>query len=102
MKLPKGLLPQKAVAEDLCISLVTLWRARNSAIPGFPAPIIIRKMVFWKKDDLPRLEEALLQFEGRKHFEKQRRHSKQLALRKRTLKPKRRARGHDQRQQELF
>jgi hypothetical protein len=69
MRFPKDLVPQKAVADDLCVSLVTLWRARQSGIPGFPQPVVIRNMIFWRKDELQQLEDALLKFEGRGRFE---------------------------------
>ncbi|MEP7210833.1 MAG: hypothetical protein ABI740_08350 [Alphaproteobacteria bacterium] len=72
MKFPAHLVPQKVVADDLCVSLVTLWRARQSGIPGFPEPIVLRNMVFWRKDDLGQLEDALMKFEGRGKFEKRR------------------------------
>lgn len=38
MRIPKDLVPQKAVAEDLCVSLVTLWRARRSGLTGSDVP----------------------------------------------------------------
>lgn len=98
-------MPQKAVADDLCVSLVTLWRARQSGIPGFPEPVIYRNMVFWKKADLDKLEDALLKFEGRSKFEERRDRSKRIAaLTKARPQPKRlkRARRSDERQQDLF
>ena len=106
MKL-KDYLPQKAVADDLGVSLATLWRARNSDLPGFPSPTIIRGQIFWKKSDLQALEDALMQFRGRSTFERQRAHERKVqALVK--LKPlaKRKRRSSDRRssssQQELF
>ena len=72
MKFPANLIPQKVVADDLCVSLVTLWRARRSGIPGFPEPIVLRNMIFWRKEDVGQLEDALLRFEGRGKFEKSR------------------------------
>jgi len=69
MRIPKDLVPQKAVAEDLCVSLVTLWRARRSGLSDFPEPVVLRNMIFWKKQDLQQLEDALLRFEGRGKFE---------------------------------
>jgi hypothetical protein len=70
VKIPRDLAPQKVVADDLCVSLVTLWRARRSDIPGFPPPVILRNQVFWKRSDLDRLENALLQYRGRVAFER--------------------------------
>jgi hypothetical protein len=105
MKFPSNLVPQKAVAEDLCVSLVTLWRARQSDIPGFPAPVIFRNMVCWKKCDISKLEDALLKFEGRNKFEERRDRSKKIAaLAKSHPQPKRmkRPRRPDERQQDLF
>lgn len=72
MKFPADLIPQKVVAGDLCVSLVTLWRARRSEIPGFPEPIFLRNMVFWRKSDVSQLEDALMKFEGRGKFEQRR------------------------------
>ena len=72
MKFPANLVPQKVVAGDLCVSVVTLWRARRSGIAGFPEPVILRNMVFWRKDDVGQLEDALMKFEGRGKFERSR------------------------------
>jgi hypothetical protein len=105
MKVPPDLVPQKVVADDLCVSLATLWRARRSNLPGFPAPVIVRNMVFWKKADLGKLEDALLHFEGRGKFEQERERSKRVAvLAKARPQPKRikRARRPDERQRDLF
>lgn len=76
MRLPKDLLPQKAVADDLCVSLVTLWRARKSNIPGFPEPVMFRNLVCWRKEDMAKLEDAVLRFRGRVEFEKGRKSQK--------------------------
>jgi len=105
MKVPADLVPQKVVADDLCVSLATLWRARRSNLPGFPAPVIIRNMVFWRKADLGKLEDALMQFQGRGKFEQERERSKRIAVMTRARpQPKRtkRARRPDQRQRDLF
>lgn len=105
MRFPKDLVPQKAVADDLCVSLVTLWRARQSGIPGFPEPVIIRNMIFWRKDDVQQLEDALLKFEGRGRFEADRqREARNERLMSQLPKPKRqrRVREPDQRQLDFF
>jgi hypothetical protein len=105
MKFPADLVPQKVVADDLCVSLVTLWRARQSGIPGFPEPIVLRNMVFWRRDDVGQLEDALMKFEGRGKFEQRRtgmkRNASLIAARP---KPKRQARlaRSDKRQLDLF
>lgn len=102
----KDYLPQKAVAEDLGVSLPTLWRARNSNLPNFPAPTIIRGQVYWKKSELQALEDAILQFRGRSVFESQRDHANKVkALIKAKPSPKRKPRQQSRRdssQQELF
>ena len=91
MKFPADLVPQKVVADDLCVSIVTLWRARRSAIPGFPEPVVLRNMVFWRKNDVGRLEDALMKFEGRGKFEEHRvRAQRNERLMKARPKPKRR------------
>ena len=69
MRIPKDLIPQTALAADLCVSLVTLWRARRSGLSDFPEPVVLRNMIFWKKQDLQQLEDALMRFEGRGKFE---------------------------------
>jgi predicted DNA-binding transcriptional regulator AlpA len=102
----KDLVPLKAVAEDLCVSKSTLWRARQSNLPGFPEPTIIRRQVFWKRSELDALEDALLQFKGRSVFEEHRAHARKVAaltkkrpaLRRKPRSPKR---GPSS-QQELF
>ncbi len=105
MKVPADLVPQKVVADDLCVSLATLWRARRSNLPGFPAPVIMRNMVFWRKADLGKLEDALMQFEGRGKFERERERAKRIAVMTMARsQPKRikRTRRPDERQRDLF
>lgn len=104
MKLPKDLLPQKAVADDLCVSLVTLWRARKSNIPGFPEPVMFRNLVCWRKQDLEKLEDAVLRFRGRVEFEKGRKTQKAAAALRRARPPtlKRRAAIKQTIQSDLF
>lgn len=79
MKFPSDLVPQKVIASDLCVSIVTLWRARRSGIPDFPEPVVIRNMVFWRKADVDRLEDALMRFEGRGKFERDRKGARRNA-----------------------
>jgi hypothetical protein len=105
MKVPADLVPQKVVADDLCVSLATLWRARRSNLPGFPAPVILRNMVFWRRADLAKLEDALMQFQGRGKFEQERERSKRIAaMTTARPQPKRikRRRRPDERQRDLF
>lgn len=68
MKL-KDHLPLKKVLAELGVSRTTLWRAMNSNIAGFPAPTIIRRLVYWRKSEIPALEEAVLRYRGRCVFE---------------------------------
>mgnify|MGYP000433303693 CR=1 FL=1 len=104
MRIPKDLVPQKVVAEDLCVSLVTLWRARKSNLPNFPEPIVMKNMIFWRQKDLPRLEDALLRFRGRAEYEKQRRLEKAAAAlsRVRGTAARKRARSRKPAQRDLF
>jgi hypothetical protein len=105
MKVPADLVPQKVVADDLCVSLATLWRARRSNLPGFPAPVIVRNMVFWRRADLGKLEDALMQFQGRGKFEQERERSKRIAVMMKARsqsKPIKRVRRRDGRQRDLF
>jgi hypothetical protein len=80
------LIPQKAVADELCVSITTLWRARSSKLEDFPAPVIVHGGVFWKKTDLAQLEDALLKFKGRGVFERNRKAERTLK-RLRAAKP---------------
>lgn len=66
------------MADELCVSITTLWRARKSKLEGFPPAVIIQGAVFWKKSDLPQLEDALLTFKGRGVFERNREAAKKL------------------------
>lgn len=94
MKL-KDVLPQKAVADELCVSITTLWRARNSKLENFPEPVMVRGAVFWRKADLEQLEEAILTFKGRGVFERNREAVRKLkrlqATKKSPLRTPRRA-----------
>lgn len=90
MKL-KDHLPLKAVADELGVSRWTLWRAARSDIADFPAPLIIRRRVYWKRTQIEALEAALLQYQGRCAFDRRRRHGKvvrKLAQAKRVARPK--------------
>jgi hypothetical protein len=106
MKFPPDLVPQKVIASDLCVSLVTLWRARRSGIPGFPEPVVIRNMIFWRKDDVQQLEDALMQFEGRGRFEADRARAKRAVVIERALSKVKRSkhtpRESDERQLHLL
>lgn len=82
----KDLIPQKAVADELCVSITTLWRARSSKLEGFPTPVIVQGAVFWRKADLDQLEDALLKFKGRGVFERNREAERKLK-RLRAAKP---------------
>ncbi len=80
------LIPQKAVADELCVSITTLWRARSSKLEGFPPPVIVQGAVFWRKADIDQLEDALLKFKGRGVFERNREAERKLK-RLRATKP---------------
>ena len=71
-------MPQKAVADELCVSITTLWRACSSKLEGFPPPVIVQGAVFWRKADLDQLEDALLKFKGRGVFERNREAERKL------------------------
>lgn len=92
MKL-KDYLPLKAVVEDLGVSRWTLWRAAASDIPDFPKPTRVGRQVFWKKSEVDALEAALMRFQGRCVFDRQRAHSKKIKAlterRPRSTRPKR-------------
>lgn len=106
MRFPSNLVPQKVIAEDLCVSVVTLWRARQSNIPDFPEPVVIRNMIFWRKEDVQQLEDALMKFEGRGKFEDARTRAKrntELEKKRSRHRPAQRPQApQDQRQMNLF
>jgi predicted DNA-binding transcriptional regulator AlpA len=78
------LVPYKVVLAEMGVSRNTMWRAARSNIAGFPPPIVIRRLVFWKRGDLERLEEALMRYQGRCAFERQRSANKKVASLKKT------------------
>ncbi len=75
----RDLIPLKVVVDEQCVSRATLWRARKSGIPGFPAPLVIRRQVFWRRADLGKLEAALMLYRGRVEFERTRQAEKKVA-----------------------
>lgn len=75
----RDLIPLKVVVDEQCVSRATLWRARNAGIPGFPAPVVIRQQVFWKRGDMDKLEAALMLYRGRVEFERTRQAEKKVA-----------------------
>lgn len=72
MKKRDDLIPLKQVAEEVGMSRTSLWRATRSNIPDFPAPVVIRRFVYWRREDLERLDAALMRYLGRVNFERQR------------------------------
>jgi len=83
------LVPLKRVADEVGVSRATLWRARQSNIPDFPAPVIIRHLVYWRRADLKRLEDALMQYQGRVRFERRREAQRKVDQIKKTAAPSR-------------
>ena len=106
MKL-RDYLPLKAVCDDLGVSRWTLWRAARSDISDFPKPMRVGRQVFWKKSEIEALEAALMQFQGRCVFDRNRRQLKvrqKLAQAKKTaMASKKSGRGNSsQQQRDLF
>jgi len=66
-----ALIPHKRALARLGLSRTTVWRAMNSQIADFPAPVLVRKRIYWHEEDLPRLEQAMLRYAGRTVFEAQ-------------------------------
>lgn len=85
------LVPLKLVAEEVGMSRTSLWRAARSAIAGFPPPVVIRRLVYWRRQDLDRLDDALARYRGRVEFERQREAQRRIARLQQKLKraPKR-------------
>ena len=82
------LIPLKRVADELGVSRATLWRATRSGISGFPAPTTIRRLVYWKRAELGRLEDALMHYKGRVSFERQRSAERKVEQLKKTATPR--------------
>jgi len=95
MKPDDELIPLKQIAGALGVSRPTLWRM-SKAVAGFPAPLVVRKRVYWRADALPALREALARFQGRGVFEKERRIAKLRAVKRSATAPKRPARRPDE------
>jgi predicted DNA-binding transcriptional regulator AlpA len=72
----KDLIPQKRIAAELGVSRSSLWRAMKSGIAGFPAPVVVRRRLYWRASDMPALKDALDLFAGRTAFETARRHAR--------------------------
>lgn len=87
------LIPFKIVAEEVGMSRTSLWRAARSDIPDFPTPIVIRRLVYWKRQDIERLEAALLSYKGRVNFERGRAAQERIAKLKKAAKPAKRRRA---------
>ena len=68
----RDLIHFKVVLWRLGLSRTSVWRAMRAQIPNFPGPIIIRRRLYWRESDLPRLEQAMLHYAGRTRFERQR------------------------------
>lgn len=79
MRRKDNLVPFKVVVEEMGLSRASIWRAAQSNIPGFPKPVVIRRLVFWKKTDLAALEDALFRYRGRVAFEREREAPKKIA-----------------------
>lgn len=73
-----GLLPLKAVADELGVSRTTFWRLRKTQVSGVPLPVLRSGMQFWRRSDLPTLEEAFTQYRGRIAFERERDWSRRI------------------------
>lgn len=87
------LVPLKRVAEEVGMSRTSLWRAARSDIADFPAPVVIRRLVYWKRQDMERLDAALLRYRGRVKFERDREANQKIErLKKKTKPPSKRAR----------
>lgn len=78
------LIPLKRVAEEVGMSRTSLWRATRSDIPDFPPPVVIRRLVYWKRQDMERLDAALLRYRGRVDFERQREAKQRIERLKKT------------------
>lgn len=81
------LVPLKRVAEEVGMSRTSLWRAARSDIPDFPAPVVIRRLVYWKRQDMERLDAALLRYRGRVKFERDREANQKIERLKKKAKP---------------
>jgi predicted DNA-binding transcriptional regulator AlpA len=68
----RELMAMKEVAYEVGVSIVTLWRASRCNLPGFPAPIVVRRKVYWRRSDLAILEDSLMYYKGRGDFERRR------------------------------
>ncbi len=66
------LIPLKRVLDKVGVSRATLWRASRSGMEGFAPPTIVRGRLYWKKMELPAIENALDDYQGRGAFDRQR------------------------------
>jgi predicted DNA-binding transcriptional regulator AlpA len=74
------LVPLKRIAARLGVSRTTLWRL--SRTEACPAPVVLRRRVYWRAKDLDALAQALARYPGRGAFEGERRYAKARAVAK--------------------
>lgn len=64
----EGLVPHKRALAQLGLSRTSVWRATQCGIEGFPAPVIVRRRIYWRAEDLNHLVGAMMRYEGRGAF----------------------------------
>lgn len=67
------LVPHKKMLVKLGLSRTSVWRALQSPAKDFPRPIVVRRKLSWRAEDLPLIADAMKCYAGRGHFDKARR-----------------------------
>jgi predicted DNA-binding transcriptional regulator AlpA len=67
------LVPLKRVLDEVGVSRATLWRALKSDLEGFPKPTVKRRRVYWRRDEVKDIDNALDAYLGRGAFDQKRR-----------------------------
>ncbi len=67
------LVPHKKMLVKLGLSRTSVWRALQSRAKDFPKPVIVRRKLSWRAEDLPLIADAMKCYAGRGHFDKARR-----------------------------
>lgn len=67
------LVPHKVMLTKLKLSRTSVWRAMVVDAAGFPAPVIVRRRMYWSEENLQEIAARMKVYVGRREFEKSRR-----------------------------
>ena len=77
------LVPLKRVLTLCNISRATLWRVSRAGVEGFPRATKQNGRIYWGKDQLAAIKDAISKFEGRTVFDQRRANARRAKERQR-------------------